>query len=92
MKVEVAETQLNFPDMPSQYSKGTYPFNAGGRFEWVPSGFLKKLIGAGFRDSCGKGASKGVPTGTKAPRADRPRKARAWSGNERSKFTTSNPS
>jgi hypothetical protein len=44
----------------------------------VPSKFLKKLIGAGFRDSAGKVRPKGVPTGTKAPRAaDCPRKASA---------------
>ncbi|MEC0272439.1 hypothetical protein [Peribacillus frigoritolerans] len=37
------------------------------------------------RDSCGESASKGDPTGAMAPRRlpDRPRKASAWSGNQR---------
>jgi len=39
--------------------------------------FKAKLIGTGVRDSCGKGVSKGDPTGAKTPRADRPRKASA---------------
>ncbi|MFJ5748287.1 hypothetical protein [Peribacillus frigoritolerans] len=40
------------------------------------------------RDSCGKSASWGDPTGAKAPRRlpDRPRKASAWSENRRSRF------
>ncbi|WP_343929277.1 hypothetical protein [Peribacillus frigoritolerans] len=40
------------------------------------------------RDSCGKCESKGDPAGAKAPRrlTDRPRKASAWSGNQRFKF------
>ncbi len=44
------------------------------------------------RDSCGKSASKGDPTGEKAPRRlpDRPRKASAWSGNQRSFYKPSN--
>ncbi|WP_425563551.1 hypothetical protein [Peribacillus frigoritolerans] len=48
-----------------------------------------KLIGAGVRDSCGKSASRGDPAGAKAPRRlpDRPRKASAWSGNQRSNYT-----
>ncbi|MGG3497444.1 hypothetical protein ABES08_17165, partial [Peribacillus simplex] len=47
-----------------------------------------KLIGAGVRDSCGKSASKGDPTGAKAPRRlqDRPRKASALRSNQRSNF------
>ncbi|MFJ5747135.1 hypothetical protein ACIP97_00900 [Peribacillus frigoritolerans] len=32
------------------------------------------------RDSCGKSVAKGDPAGEQ-PRADRPRKASAWSGN-----------
>ncbi|MEC0272746.1 hypothetical protein [Peribacillus frigoritolerans] len=41
------------------------------------------------RDSCGKNVSRGDPAGAKAPRRlpDRPRKASAWSGNQRSKCT-----
>ena len=48
-----------------------------------------KLIGAGVRDSCGKSASRGDPVGAKAPRRlpDRPRKASACSGNQRSNYT-----
>ncbi|MED3888752.1 hypothetical protein P4601_02165, partial [Peribacillus frigoritolerans] len=39
------------------------------------------------RDSYGKNVSRGNPAGAKAPRADRPRKASALSGNQRSKCT-----
>ncbi|MBR8643760.1 hypothetical protein KEH51_00165 [[Brevibacterium] frigoritolerans] len=37
------------------------------------------------RDSCGKSESRGDPAGARAPRRlpDRPRKASAWSGNQR---------
>ncbi|MFK4392719.1 hypothetical protein ABH916_004647 [Peribacillus frigoritolerans] len=54
--------------------------------------FKKSWIGAGFRDSCGKGASKGVPSGTKAPGADRPRKASAWREMNVRNLQISNPS
>ncbi|MFJ5749226.1 hypothetical protein ACIP97_11680 [Peribacillus frigoritolerans] len=39
------------------------------------------------RDSCGKSESRGDPTGAMAPRADRPRKASALSGNQRINYT-----
>ncbi|MGE8017503.1 hypothetical protein ACQKOM_01085 [Peribacillus frigoritolerans] len=41
------------------------------------------------RDSCGNSESKGDPTGASAPRRlpERPRKASAWSGNQRSNCT-----
>jgi len=35
------------------------------------------------RDSCGNSESKGYPTGANASRAERPRKASAWRGNQR---------
>ncbi|MFJ5748344.1 hypothetical protein ACIP97_07015 [Peribacillus frigoritolerans] len=35
------------------------------------------------RDSCGKSVSREDPTGSKAPRADSPRKASACIGNQR---------
>ncbi|MFJ5750633.1 hypothetical protein ACIP97_18950 [Peribacillus frigoritolerans] len=40
------------------------------------------------RDSCGRYVSKGDPAGAKAPRRlpDRPRKASAWRGNQRSQY------
>ncbi|MFJ7851629.1 hypothetical protein ACIQX3_02385 [Peribacillus frigoritolerans] len=49
----------------------------------VSSNVKTKLFGAGVRDSCGNSESKGDPTGASAPRAERPRKASAWSGNQR---------
>ncbi|KOR86498.1 hypothetical protein AM233_22590 [Bacillus sp. FJAT-22058] len=41
------------------------------------------------RDSCGKSESMGDPAGAKAPRRlpDHPRKASAWSGNQRPRST-----
>ncbi|MGG4268186.1 hypothetical protein [Peribacillus simplex] len=40
------------------------------------------------RDSCGESVTRGDTKGAKAPRADRPRKASAWSGNQRSSCTS----
>ncbi|MBR8643816.1 hypothetical protein KEH51_00740 [[Brevibacterium] frigoritolerans] len=39
------------------------------------------MIGAGVRDSCGNTRPRKTPCRRKAPRADRPRKASACSGN-----------
>ncbi|PEZ80209.1 hypothetical protein [Bacillus sp. AFS017274] len=50
--------------------------------------FEQKGLERKVRDSCGKSVSRGDPAGAKAPRRlpDRPRKASAWSGNQRTKF------
>jgi hypothetical protein len=47
---------------------------------------LKQIQLAGVRDSYGKSESRGDPAGVKAPWAVRPRKASAWSENQRSNY------